>query len=458
MKKIIIILVSLIFIGGFAEPINAAPPAPPDATYLRLDSTNQSSWTPTTSLVTNLNADLWDGYHFADYLNQAVKSTSSPVFLGLTVGTNTLFVDFVNDRLGINTSSPVYPLDCVGDINTSTVYRIGGATVLNVSGEGNIFAGINSGSTGRLNTFVGAGSGALNSTGSENTFIGAASGFYNSTGYANVFVGYTAGQSNTAGQLNTFLGHDAGKLNTTGKGNTFVGLAAGLSNATADFNTYLGNSAGDSNTTGFENTFLGNQAGTSNTTGSRNIFIGSGAMGTSGTIASSIGIGCNTVVTANNQLVVGSSWNPVRITDSYWGNGVTNNFPSAFTFNATGGEGTDNVGADLKIAGGKGTGAANGGKIIFQTAPAGPAGTTPNALVDRVTITSDGNVAIGTATPTAVLDVNGTTGYNQLRVRTAFTPTGTADSNGNTGDIAWDDDYVYIKTSVGWKRAALGTW
>lgn len=426
MKKILMALTSLIFIGGIISAVNAAPP---DATYLRLNTTNgpltgaltgprytstvatgtQPYATTSATLNTNLNADLWDGYHFDGYLNQAVKTTSSPVFLGLTVDTNTLFVDSVNDRLGVNTSSPAYPLDCAGDINTSTVYRIGGATVLRSTTD-------------------------------------------------SVFVGFNAGQNNATGQDNTFLGGSAGVQNTTGKCNTFVGHATGLSNTTADFNTCLGHNAGDANTTGFENTFLGSWAGSSSTTGSWNIFIGSGAGGNSGTITSSIGIGCNTVVTADHQLVVGGSWNPVVITDSYWGSGVTKNFPYAFTFNATGGEGTDNPGADLKIAGGKGTGAANGGKIIFQTAPAGPAGTTLNTLVDRVTITSDGNVAIGASAPTAILDVTGTTGYNQLRVRTAFTPVGTADSNGNTGDIAWDDDYVYVKTSVGWKRSALGTW
>jgi hypothetical protein len=33
-----------------------------------------------TALCSNLNADLWDGYQFADYLNQGVKTTSSPSF------------------------------------------------------------------------------------------------------------------------------------------------------------------------------------------------------------------------------------------------------------------------------------------------------------------------------------------------------------------------------------------
>ena len=41
---------------------------------------------------------------------------------------------------------------------------------------------------------------------------------------------------------------------------------------------------------------------------------------------------------------------------------------------------------------------------------------------------------------------------------TAFTPVNSGDSYGDVGNIAWDDDYVYVKTSNGWKRAALSTW
>jgi len=37
------------------------------------------------------------------------------------------------------------------------------------------------------------------------------------------------------------------------------------------------------------------------------------------------------------------------------------------------------------------------------------------------------------------------------------TPTGTADATGTTGQITFDDNYIYIKTSAGWKRAALST-
>jgi hypothetical protein len=69
----------------------------------------------------------------------------------------------------------------------------------------------------------------------------------------------------------------------------------------------------------------------------------------------------------------------------------------------------------------------------------------------------NGNLGIKTTSPTDLIDINGANGYSQLRLRTAYTPTGTADANGNTGDVAWDDNYIYIKTAAGWKRSALST-
>lgn len=76
----------------------------------------------------------------------------------------------------------------------------------------------------------------------------------------------------------------------------------------------------------------------------------------------------------------------------------------------------------------------------------------------RFIINSSGDVGIGALSPTAKLDLDGSTGYNLLRLRDSYTPTGTADLNGNIGDIAWDNSYIYVKTGGGWARAALGTW
>lgn len=65
----------------------------------------------------------------------------------------------------------------------------------------------------------------------------------------------------------------------------------------------------------------------------------------------------------------------------------------------------------------------------------------------------------GNVNPTSLVDISGSTGYSQLRLRISYTPTSTADSNGNIGDICWGADYIYVKTSAGWKRTTIGgTW
>ena len=73
---------------------------------------------------------------------------------------------------------------------------------------------------------------------------------------------------------------------------------------------------------------------------------------------------------------------------------------------------------------------------------------------DNFVVRNDGNVGIGTSTPTSQLDINGTNGYNQLRLRTSFTPTGSTDTRGNVGDIAWNDNNFYWKTSTQWLRVS----
>ena len=69
-----------------------------------------------------------------------------------------------------------------------------------------------------------------------------------------------------------------------------------------------------------------------------------------------------------------------------------------------------------------------------------------------------GNLVLGPPTgSTSKIDVTGTNGFNQLRLRTHYTPSSSSDSNGNPGDTAVDDNYFYYKTSSGWKRVALNT-
>jgi hypothetical protein len=73
-------------------------------------------------------------------------------------------------------------------------------------------------------------------------------------------------------------------------------------------------------------------------------------------------------------------------------------------------------------------------------------------------IVGTGNLLIGADTgSTSRLDITGANGFSQLRLRTQYTPASSSDTNGNKGDLAADDNYIYYKTSTGWKRAALTT-
>lgn len=67
------------------------------------------------------------------------------------------------------------------------------------------------------------------------------------------------------------------------------------------------------------------------------------------------------------------------------------------------------------------------------------------------------NTGFGTPAPTSQVDIKGVNGYSQLRLQTKYTPTSSADTNGNPGDVAVDDNYIYYKTASGWKRTALAT-
>jgi hypothetical protein len=60
----------------------------------------------------------------------------------------------------------------------------------------------------------------------------------------------------------------------------------------------------------------------------------------------------------------------------------------------------------------------------------------------------------GIADPSAVVDVNS----DHIRIRGSKTPASASD-NGNTGDICWDSDYIYVCIAPNtWKRVAIASW
>lgn len=98
-----------------------------------------------------------------------------------------------------------------------------------------------------------------------------------------------------------------------------------------------------------------------------------------------------------------------------------------------------------------------------------------------------GSLGLAVSTPTQLLDVNGNArirgalydGTNSagssgniltstgsatqwksaasVLAGSTYVPTGTSDPLGSTGDFSYDSNYIYVKTSAGWKRTALST-
>src|SRR3989344_5385840 len=265
--------------------------------------------------------------------------------------------------------------------------------------------------------------GASNVSGTRNTNLGVNAGAAITSGSYNTAVGYQALSTNTSGGVNSAFGDKALRSNN-GDYNSAFGGGAMLSHLTGDSNSAFGANAlyndttGGSNsafgdyalnalTWGSSNTAVGQAAGSTLTSGSYNTFFGSNAtMG--GQATSSIAIGYGAAVTTSNQLVVGSNDTNGSITDAYFGQGVTKASPAGITIQATGGSGSNNAGASLTIAGGKGTGSAVGGSVVFSTSPPLGSGTTLQSLVERMRIANTGYIGIGTSTPGALLSIAAT--------------------------------------------------
>ena len=65
-----------------------------------------------------------------------------------------------------------------------------------------------------------------------------------------------------------------------------------------------------------------------------------------------------------------------------------------------------------------------------------------------------GNLGIGTSSPSTLLDINN----DKFRVRNSKTPVSTTDT-GNTGDICWDSNYIYVCTNTNsWTRTPISSW
>jgi hypothetical protein len=142
----------------------------------------------------------------------------------------------------------------------------------------------------------------------------------------------------------------------------------------------------------------------------------------SSTPSKSIALGAYATVYGSYQMVVGSDASPVQ--QIWLGNGmVTGAAPSGVLVSSSGASGTNVAGQDYIMAGGPGTGTANGGNVIFATVPAAASGSTWNSLVNRWKVDSaTGNLVSlstgGIAGVTGTVDFSG--GAHTLPAKTGI--------------------------------------
>lgn len=270
--------------------------------------------------------------------------------------------------------------------------------------------------SGAENLLVGWQAGADVGAGIRNMFLGAKAGFEN-TGSSNVGVGF-ASNYHTSGSGNVCIGTLAGRFNAgdhTGNYNMCIGYFAGWNmQGTASDNTCMGRNAG-LNVSGNNNVCLGYGAGDTNPlSGSFNIYVGRDCKPVDGSLNNVIAFGTGCRPTADHQCLLGSAAADRHIDNFYLGAGVVDSSSIDITVQVAGGAGTNNAAGDFIIAGGKSTGNADPGDIIFKTSVVGAAGAALQTLATAMIIDGSQNVSIGSAAPTLPLDVRAKSGMTAI--------------------------------------------
>jgi hypothetical protein len=331
--------------------------------------------------------------------SDAIVGASNALVLGGT-GANAV-------NVGIGTSTPGYTLDVRGTGNfTGAVTFAGGVTGNETINSGDLALPATSGSTVGVLT-VGGQPFLHDSGGVTNTFVGASAGNFSGNGTNDTAMGQSTLAANS-GSYNTAIGTKALGSNTTGGGNTAVGVLAGVTGT-----------SGNANTTGNNNIFIGYLAGPGTSTQLNNAT----AIGTFATVGASnaLVLGCTTANCINGATPPNVG---IGQTTPYTTLHVRQDASSALgpiitLMNAAGGKGAGGaIEFDGYDPGPYNQPAAKirsyddanySADIFFDTKIPGGMG---NASATRMTITDVGNVGIGTVTPGALLEVNGTSQFD----------------------------------------------
>jgi trimeric autotransporter adhesin len=307
----------------------------------------------------------------------------------------------------------------------------------NTTGTGNVSIGcfsLEDNLTGIQNTAIGIVSMRSNTTGNNNCALGSAAMYSNSTGFGNIAIGFSASYLNSSGSNNIAIGTQSFYNNNVGNNNVAIGSSTLISNTSGTGNAAFGSFTMGTNSTGSNNTAFGRNSLTVNDTGNFNTVIGSFANVASGNLTNATAIGANAEVATSNSLVLGSI-NGINGATASVNVGIGTSSPQTrldvTDENAIPGTATDgnllvrtnnpqniDIGGSITLGGmidDAATASRNFASLEGRKANA-TTGVSPGylvlktnnsvTLVERMRITSAGDVGIGTATPGGQLELS----------------------------------------------------
>lgn len=425
----------------------------------------------------------------AETITNATSSTS-PTTGALIVAGGLGLSGSVNALGNINAAS-AFTIGGQNALGVSTTQNLAvGPTLMLSTTTGNSntgvgFGALNTNSSGTLNTATGANALKTNTTGFSNTATGYSSLGANTTGVQNAAFGTYAMTAGAAGSYNSAFG-SSNLSNVTGNRNSGFGSLALPSLTTGSDNTGLGYQAG-SNLTGSLNVLIGSQSAGNLTSGNNNIVIGASTNVPNPAGNNQLNIG-NAIYGDLNQKMIGiGTTSPsytldVEATDSGTAvfalnqSSTTSRYPGFIAANYSGGFGGNpvlyfaasrgnylapasvqtgdtlgsvqaagqnstavgpagfNLAATMSfLADGPFSASSTPGAIIFNTTASGTLLTT-----ERARISSAGNVGIGTTSPIALLDVEGTANEEVIVKSNNNISVGIQINNNSVGGHAYD--------------------
>ncbi len=301
--------------------------------------------------------------------------------------------------------------DAIADYTTKHSIALGSNSGIAMTSAAirNVFAGEEAGfsnTSGHTNTYLGRAAGKFNVLGSENTYVGSGAGVLGSGGGQNVAIGAYAGYTN-AGNYNVYIGKSAAQLADTGTLNTIVGQNAAAALLGGSSNTIVGQNSGGTLTTGNYNILLGRNidvpaAATSNYMSLGNLIFSQGIDGT-GTTVSSGNVGVGTKTPGAKLEVAGTdailfprgtdAERPALVSNGMMRYSSTGNDFEVYA-NGAWRKIVTSTGGALAAAGSDTQIQYNSNGVLYTSA--------------GLVFTSTGRVGIGTAAPTARLELTGT--------------------------------------------------